>query len=76
MQNITNLNQILIKSKVLGDHVFYTLKHCCQTKEYDEIGLLLLTALEEVRGEKRVSSGLLFSVQVVHKLPENFYDFL
>lgn len=52
MQNITNLNQILIKSKVLGDHVFDTLKHFCLTKEYDETGLLLLTALEEVRGKK------------------------
>lgn len=40
-------NQILLRGKVLGDHVCDTLEHFCQTYEYNEIGHLLLTVLDK-----------------------------
>lgn len=48
---LDNFNQILIKRNVLGDYIFDTPKYSCQTNEYNEIGLLLLTALEEIGGD-------------------------
>lgn len=40
--------QMLIKDKVLGDYVFYTLEHFSETEEYSEMSCLFLTALEKL----------------------------
>lgn len=45
-------NQIVIRGKVVGDHVLENLEHCWQTNEYKETGWLLLIALEKVGREK------------------------
>lgn len=45
-------NQILIWDKILGDHIFDTLEHFCQTNECNEIGWLLLIELNKVEKEK------------------------
>ena len=46
--------QILIRGKVLDNCVFNTLEYFCQTNKYNEIGWLLLIALDKV-GKERVS---------------------
>lgn len=41
-------DQLLIKDKVLGDYVFYTLEHFSETEDYSEMSCLFLTALEKL----------------------------
>lgn len=45
-------NQILIRGKDLAGHVHDTLKHFCETKEYNENCWLLLMSLDKVGKEK------------------------
>lgn len=45
-------NQMFVKDKFLGDHVFYTLEQFCKINEYNEIGFLLITF-----GESRKYKG-------------------
>lgn len=54
MQNIIldSSKQILREGRFLGDHVFGTLAHFCQTNTYNEIIWLLLIVLEKVGKEK------------------------
>lgn len=48
-------NQILIKGKLLGYHVFDVLEHFCQTHECSEIGRLFLTALKTIgKGKNKI----------------------
>lgn len=42
-------NQILIRGKILGDHIFDTLEYFWQTNKYNEIGWFLLIALDKMR---------------------------
>lgn len=44
-------NQMFIKDKFLGDHIFYILEQFCKN-EYNEIGFLLI-----ISGESRRSKG-------------------
>lgn len=39
-------NQILIRGKILGDHIFDALEYFWQTNKYNEIGWFLLIALD------------------------------
>lgn len=42
-----NQTLILIKGKVLGDQVFNTLERFCQANKYNDMGWILLTALDK-----------------------------
>lgn len=55
-------NQIVLRSQLLGGHIFVNLERFCQTNKYDEIGCLLLIALDKVSKDKdkfKASNSLL-----------------
>lgn len=62
-------NQILTRSKFLGDHVLVNLEYFCQTNKYNETGYLLQKALNKLREKnKNKTQSFQFPTQTPHKL--------
>ena len=68
MSSLNTPNQILLRGKVLSNHIFETLENFFQTNEYNEIAL---DWVGKEKGQPR-DSNLQLQCCLTHKWPESF----